>query len=66
LAGVGLNLGSVWLGVYPIHNYVKRISKILNLPDHVKPLNVIYIGYPAEEKPARTKYDPDRVHWETY
>lgn len=66
LAAVGLGLGTVWLGVHPIHNYTKRISKILNLPDHVNPLNVIYVGYPAEEKPARTQYDPDRVHWETY
>ena len=29
LAAVGLGLGTVWLGVHPIHNYVKRISKIL-------------------------------------
>mgnify|MGYP001207731499 CR=1 FL=1 len=66
LAAVGLGLGTVWLGVHPIYNYSKRVSKILNLPDHVKPLNVIYVGYPAEEKPARTQYDPDRVHWEIY
>lgn len=66
LAAVGLGLGTVWLGVHPIHNYGKQVSKILNLPDHVKPLNVIYVGYPAEEKPARTQYDPGRVHWENY
>lgn len=66
LAAVGLGLGTVWLGVHPIHNYQKRISAILNLPDHVFPLNVIYVGYPAEEKPARTQYDPGRVHWECY
>jgi nitroreductase len=66
LAAVELGLGTVWLGVHPIHNFSKRISRILNLPDHVKPLNVIYVGYPVEEKPARTQYNPDRVHWETY
>lgn len=66
IAAVGLGLGTVWLGVHPIHNYTQRISKLLNLPDHVKPLNVIYVGYPAEEKPARTQYDPARVHWEKY
>jgi nitroreductase len=66
LAAVGLGLGTVWLGVHPIHNFSKRISRILHLPDNVKPLNVIYVGYPAEEKPARTQYDPDRVHWEVY
>jgi len=64
LAAVGLGLGTVWLGVHPIHNFSK--PRILHLPDNVKPLNVIYVGYPAEEKPARTQYDPDRVHWEVY
>ncbi len=66
LAAVALGLGTVWLGVHPIHNFKKRISKILDLPKNVEPLNVIYVGYPAEEKKPRTQYDPDRVHWEKY
>ncbi len=66
LAAVGLGLGTVWLGVHPVHIFTKRITKLLKLPDHVKPLNIIYVGYPAQEKPARTQYDPERVHWETY
>lgn len=66
LAAVALGLGTVWLGVHPIYNYTKRISEILQLPGYVNPLNVIYVGYPAEEKPARTQYDPGRVHWESY
>lgn len=66
LAAVELGLGTVWLGVHPIHNYKKRIAKILSLPDNVNPLNVIYVGYPAEEKTPRTQYNPERVHWERY
>ncbi len=66
LAAVELGLGTVWCGVHPVHNFTKRISAILGLPQYVKPLNVIYVGYPAEEKPARTQFDPNRVHWEAY
>jgi nitroreductase len=66
LAAVGLGLGTVWLGVHPIHNFKKRVAKVLDLPGHIEPLNVIYVGYPAEEKPARTQYDPKRVHWNTF
>jgi nitroreductase len=66
LTAVELELGTVWLGVHPIHNFSKKISRVLDLPDHIKPLNVIYVGYPAEEKPSRTQYDPEKVHWETY
>jgi len=66
LAASGLGLGAVWCGVYPIHNYMRRISRILELPEFVTPLNVILLGYPAEEKAARTQYDEKRVHWEKY
>ncbi len=66
LAAVELGLGTVWLGVHPIHNFTKKISTILHLPDHVLPLNVIYVGYPAGEKLPRTQYDPGRVHWEYF
>jgi len=66
LAAVGLGLGTVWLGVHPIFNFSKRISAILGLPKQVLPLNIICVGYPAEEKPARTQFDAKRVHWQTF
>ena len=66
LAAVELGLGTVWLGVHPIHNFSKQVSRVLQLPNAVQPLNVIYVGYPGEEKPPRTQYDPARVHWEVY
>lgn len=66
LSAVGLGLGTVWLGVHPIHTFTKRISAILELPEKVIPLNVIYVGYPAKETPGRTQYDAQRVHWESY
>jgi nitroreductase len=66
VAAVSLGLGTVWCGVHPIHVITKRISKVLGLPEHVKPLNVIYVGYPDQDKPARTQYNAGRVHWQTY
>ena len=66
IAAVELGLGTVWVGIHPIKIFTDRISNILNLPKSVVPLNIIFIGYPAEEKPARTQFNADRVHWETY
>lgn len=66
LAAVELGLGTVWLGVHPIKILSNKVSKVLSLPKALLPLNVIYVGYPAEEKPPRTQYNPKRVHWETY
>lgn len=66
LAATAMGLGTVWIGVYPIVSYVKRVSQILNLPEGVTPLNLIYIGHPAENKEPRTQYDPRKVHWQIY
>lgn len=66
LAAVGLGLGAVWIGCYPLPTVMKPVSEALSLPEHVIPLCVVYVGYPAEEKRPRTRYDEHRVHWQEY
>ncbi len=66
IAAPGLGLGTVWIGVYPLPSVIKPVSEVLNLPPHVIPLGVIYVGYPDEEKPARTQYNEHRVYWQQY
>ena len=66
LAATALNLGSVWVGVHPIRSFVRSISHILNLPKRITPLGLVYLGHPAEQKPARSQYDEKRVHWQIY
>lgn len=66
IAAVGLDLGSVWIGLYPQINKCKPVSKILNIPDYVIPMSVIYFGYPAENKEPRTQYNEKRIYWQEY
>jgi nitroreductase len=66
IAAEGLGLGTVWVGVHPVTEFVRVVREIAGLPKSVTPLGLIYIGYPAEEKPARTQYDERRVHWQNY
>jgi nitroreductase len=66
LAAVALGLGAVWLGVYPRDERVAAVRRILALPDHITPLNLISIGHPAEEKRPRTQFDDARVHREAW
>ena len=66
ISAVGLELGSVWIGAYPKENVAKTIHEILEIPEDIHVLNLIYIGYPAEEKPPRTQYEEERVHWQKY
>jgi nitroreductase len=63
LAAHARGLGAVWLGCYPVPDRVARVVDILSLPDRVIPLNMIAIGYPAEEKDTVDRYDASRVHY---
>ena len=60
------DIGSVWLGVYPREDRVEGIKKLLNIPDNVIPLCVISLGYPAEEKPVKDKFDFSKVHYNKF
>jgi len=66
IAAVGLGLGTVWIGVYPREDRVAAVRRILGIPEHVIPLALIYVGYGDEDKPPRTQYNAERVHWQRY
>lgn len=66
LQGEALGLGTCWCGVYPIEGLVEGVSKLLNLPDHIKPVSIIAAGYPAEQREVRERYDQDRVHYDNW
>ena len=61
LAANALGLGAVWCGVHPINRLESSVRKILRMPETVIPLNIVYVGHPAEEKPARTQYDEAKI-----
>ena len=66
IAAAGMGLGTVWLGVYPKPDTIEMVRGIAGLPEHVTPLAVLYVGYPAEIKEPRTQYEEARVHWQRY
>ena len=63
LAAVGLNLGSVWLGVYPDEERTHQIKKLLNLKDPFLPLGICAVGYPNETKPLKDHFDESKVSY---
>jgi nitroreductase len=66
IAAAGMELGTCWVASYPKEDVMKLLRDTLGIPEDVIPLNVIFVGYPAEEKSPRTQYDDSRVHWEKY
>lgn len=66
LAATSLGIGSVWLGVYPNEERMEGLAKLLGLPDYVKPLNIIALGYPNEKKEDVDRFDPAKIHTEKW
>jgi len=63
LAAVDLGLGTVWCGVYPQKRGSERVSEILGLNEEQIPLNIIYVGHPAEEPEPRDWYTDKCIHF---
>lgn len=68
LEASNLGLGAVWLGIAPREERMEKIREIFNLPEEIKPFNIISIGYPEEglENKFVDKFDEKRVHFEKY
>jgi len=57
-----MELGAVWLGIYPETDRVEKFRAKFGLPKEVVPLCLIPIGVPAESKTTHDRYKDDRVH----
>ena len=62
LAAKGLGLGAVWTGVYPGEDRVAVVREVLSIPEGYAPLNVIPLGYPAENPTPKDKWNLAKVH----
>lgn len=62
IAANALELGAVWLGVYPREDRVRDFQQALTLPEQVIPMSLVAIGHPAEHLPPAQRYNPERVH----
>ena len=63
LRATDLGLGAVWCGICPQKRAEQRVAEILGLTPKQIPLNIIFLGYPAEEPEPRDQYQEKYVHW---
>jgi len=66
LAATALDLGAVWIGIYPRAEREAHVRRTLGIPENIGVLCLVPVGHPAETKPPRTQYDEARVHRERY
>jgi len=62
IAAAALGLGAVWIGCHGRPEREQAIRDVLGIPRNIGVLSLLAIGHPAEEKEARTQFDPARVH----
>jgi len=73
LTAASLGLGSCWIQIRKrMHDDTKTaeafLAELLNLPENMKVLSMVGIGYPAEEKPGHGKetLSYEKVHMNRY
>ena len=61
LAAHSMGLGAVWTAVYPDADRVAGVTKVLELPSTLIPLNTIVIGYPGETPQPKDKWNEANI-----
>ncbi|HEC69523.1 MAG TPA: nitroreductase [Candidatus Omnitrophica bacterium] len=63
LTAVEEGLGTCWIGAF----YEDRVKEILNIPEEIKVVELLTLGYPDEEPPSRSRLSlEDIVKWENW
>ncbi len=62
IEAVELDLGAVWLGVYPRDDRVEGLRKMFGVPEALVPFALIPVGHVREPKPPSERFEPSRIH----
>lgn len=58
-----LGLGGVWLGIAPEEDRMEKVAKVLDLPENLKAFSLFPLGYPAESRPQKDRFEESRIHF---
>ncbi len=65
LRATELDLGAVWIGVYPREERFTHVDELLHITNgHA--FSMIALGYPKKEETVKLRYDDSRVHYNTF
>jgi nitroreductase len=66
IAANALGLGACWVGIYPEETRMEGLRGLLGIPEHIIPLCLVSLGWPAEEKPPSNRFKQERIHRERW
>jgi nitroreductase len=55
-------LGACWIAVYPLTEVINNLRSAFDMPEHIIPIALISLGFPAEEKTAEERYRLEKIH----
>lgn len=62
IAARGLNLGTVWCGMYPIMDRVEPIREVLQAPAAINLLGLVVLGHPAQPFAEVNRFKKEKIH----
>ena len=63
LEAVSLGLGSVWLCAAPLNDRMTKAEAVLGNPDGLHVFAVVPVGYSAETRKQKDRFDESRIHY---
>lgn len=63
LATDELGLGGVWMGIAPMEDRMDEVDRIVGIAKEHRAFGIFALGYPAEERTQRDRYDESRIHY---
>ena len=66
LAAPELDLGTVWLGVYPRIERMKGVSELFGLSSDILPVSIVAVGYPDEQVEHPERFLNERIHFNVW
>ena len=60
-------LGACFCGAAPMPLVVENLQQKFNMPETMLPIAIVTVGYPDEEpKQPEDRFNPDKLHWESF
>jgi len=66
LSATELGIGSVWVAIHPRKQKINFVSNLLNIPNDIKPLSLIALGYKNDILKYIDRYDEQKVNYNRF
>ena len=62
LAAESMGIGAVWTAVYPYADREVVVNEVFQLPENIRALAIVPLGYPSGIQTPKDKFDKTRIH----